>query len=506
MSDDFKKSDVEPRPFSVKVGQNVPKVKKPKMPKYTESVKVVSSEIMKSNYGPKGAGLYDPTKNIERKANNTGDVAGNGPNHNVKAYSSKAGQLSAKQQAAAMHTKSQQKKLSGKGKLLSREEIENIRSTITPINEIKKDEMLEVAPDGKQEIVEGNEPLKKDPKSRWNMLKKALSHDKAFMSMEDELADEEPAQPPQGEEQQQPSEGEEQAQPEGAEEQPQEGEEQPQDDQGQLEAVSDGGEEAPEGGAEQEPQPEGEEQPEEASPEEEPQPEGEEQPQPEEGEENPEEGNGDVSPDQQELIDALKEEGHSDQEIAYIVHGHHAPEVDPSKQAKAQATQAMSGVEMDSATQMAEIERQHALASMEHERSHKQRMSDLEYGDAEKQKGATDMEQSHKQRMLDLEYEKAKRDSSVNESEGEGETKKQLQQLEVEKKKLELKLREQEMKLELEFKQKEHELKLKMMEQQFKEQAKQKSEVSGIKHQQKLVEAKKPPAKKPLRKSEEDDE
>lgn len=65
----------------------------------------------KSNYGPKGAGLYDQTANARRKANNIGDVAGAGPNTNVKAYSSKPGQLSAKQQATAESRKT--KKLSG---------------------------------------------------------------------------------------------------------------------------------------------------------------------------------------------------------------------------------------------------------------------------------------------------------------------------------------------------------------------------------------------------------
>lgn len=71
----------------------------------------VGNSFQKSNYGPKKAGLYDPAANAKRKAGNIGDVAGEGPNVNVKAYSSKPGQLSAKQQAAVEARNA--KKLSG---------------------------------------------------------------------------------------------------------------------------------------------------------------------------------------------------------------------------------------------------------------------------------------------------------------------------------------------------------------------------------------------------------
>ena len=57
-------------------------------------------EIEKSGYGPKKGGQYSVADNVRRKANNTGDVVGAGPNVNVKSYSSKPGQLSAKQSAA----------------------------------------------------------------------------------------------------------------------------------------------------------------------------------------------------------------------------------------------------------------------------------------------------------------------------------------------------------------------------------------------------------------------
>lgn len=55
-------------------------------------------EMEKSGYGPKGAGLYNPNDNARRKANNVGDSVGEGPNVNVKSYSTKPGQLSTKDQ------------------------------------------------------------------------------------------------------------------------------------------------------------------------------------------------------------------------------------------------------------------------------------------------------------------------------------------------------------------------------------------------------------------------
>ena len=55
--------------------------------------------IEKSGYGPKGAGQYSAADNAKRKANNIGDSTGVGPNNNVKAYSTKPGQMSGKAQA-----------------------------------------------------------------------------------------------------------------------------------------------------------------------------------------------------------------------------------------------------------------------------------------------------------------------------------------------------------------------------------------------------------------------
>ena len=56
-------------------------------------------EMTKSGTGPKGWGLYSPNDNARRKMKNVGDKTGIGPNVNTKAYSSKPGQMSAKQSA-----------------------------------------------------------------------------------------------------------------------------------------------------------------------------------------------------------------------------------------------------------------------------------------------------------------------------------------------------------------------------------------------------------------------
>lgn len=453
------------------------------------------ANMKKSTYGPPGTAAgaqYQPEANQKRKAGNTGDVVPDvGTNKNVKSYGSKPGQLSAKQQAAAENSLKRRKALSSKVKTLSREEIAQLGNNPTTVI---KEEMLDMSPDGKREMVEGKEPLKKDPKARWNALKKALDHNKAFMNLDEAMGDDEEAQ----EGEQPPVEGQEGEMP------PEEAGQEVPPEEGQME----GGESPPEAVS--------------AGPEE-----GQEE-QPDQ--ENPEEGNGDMPVDPQELMEALADEGYSEQEIAYIVHGHHAPEIDESKAAKAEATRAMSNIDVTNAQKSAELDHSHNEQSLAAEREHKKRMQDLEFEQAQKKHSLLDqdaahkqrmadveheqaqrnnpaaLETAHKQRMLDLEYERAKKESEQsNGSEGDAEANRELKMLEVEKKKLELKLHQEELKLELEFKKREHELKLKMMEAQIKEQAKHKGEISGIKHEQKLKDAKSPP-KKPLKKSEEDND
>ena len=75
-----------------------------------------------SNYGPKKAGLYNAPDNERRKVSRTGDVMeGIGQNKAVRSYSTKPGQLSAKDSAAAEQKKVKQ--LSGPVKTYTPEEI-----------------------------------------------------------------------------------------------------------------------------------------------------------------------------------------------------------------------------------------------------------------------------------------------------------------------------------------------------------------------------------------------
>ena len=260
---------------------------------------------------------------------------------------------------------------------------------------IEKKDLIEVTTDGKREPVPGKEPLKKDPKNRWDTLKKALNHATAIMDVEEAMGD--------GDDAEQPAE-----QPEG---QPAE----------QPEAI------------------------------------------------------------EQRIIQALKDDGHSDAEIAYIVHGQHSPQTSETDAAKAKATTDMADLDVGHASRQADMEHAHAqrMNEIEHKRAsnevtdpavekdHRQRMLDAEYETTQQNTGHAKLELEHKKRMLDLEYQQAQSEAAkVDPSEAS-----KQRQLEFE---MDMKRKEKE--LDLEFKKKELQLKLKITE----ESAKQKAEHAGI--------------------------
>ncbi len=375
-------------------------------------------------------------------------------------------------------------------------------------------DIIDMAADGKFEHVEGKEPLKKDPKkkkkgqrgvmtARWNELKKALDNSKAILDLKAEQQEEpEEAQP-------------DQSAPEQEQAQPPQGE-QPDD------AQSAPAEEAPE---EQEPAQQSEA----------------DQKGDDEDEEPSDEEKG-------QLTESLKQHGYSDAEIAYIVHGHHSPEIDVAKDAKAKATNAMSGIE----TGAAEAEAKQKLSLIDQESKqklsqeqkmheteyeHKKRMADLEYKKSEMDMPDPEGEKKHKQRMQDLEYEMKR--SSMKDNGPEKEHAKRMSDLEFESKKsdmpnpkhkqrmedveyetakagmpnnefemehkkkmleLEYNFEKEAKKLELEFKKKEHQQKLKLAEDGMKQKAKE----GDAKHKVRLADAKKPKPKTPLKKHQED--
>lgn len=287
---------------------------------------------------------------------------------------------------------------------------------------MNKASMIEVAPDGKQEIVEGRESLKK-PKStkpaismdpvmdydkvgpkpktekqqkeyearvkafseRWNKLKKALSNS-AILDLHEEMhPDDEQAPPEQGGQVEQgPSEEDMQAM-----EQQEQGQQPPQDQT---------------------------------------------QPEEQQMQEQPQEQPEDHSKTEQELMDALKNEGYSDPEIAYIVHGIMAPQISEAESAKADATRAMGDIDVDSKRQNLDTDLSHKKRSMDLEHEHAKRMKDLEFEHAKMQSPEPELDKEHRRCLLDIE---------------------------LQERELDLERKRQEMALEMEFKRRELELKLK---------------------------------------------
>lgn len=427
------------------------------------------------------------------------------------------------------------------------------------LKEIEKKDLLEVTADGKQEIVEGKEALKKEPKAktpgplivppvnpkdpvlnpgkfppkapsekkqqdyankikaymkkgdeglekRWNDLKKGLNNLESIMDLaaasqpeEQQQVDPEMLQEQDNSQpQDQDSDSMQNPHTDEMDENTQPEMEEGGDDRDETAAdeQSDDGEELQENDPDYQPE-EGSEQGDEAVS--------------EEGEEP----NNDDS--EEKITQALKDEGYSESEIAYIVRGHHSPTYDESKEAKAHATYAMADVETDHAKKAGEVELQaNQEASkteleakkkqMELEHGHASRMKDLEYQHAQMQSPDPETEKGHKKRMLDLEYENAKSaspDGSDKEHQKrmmdieyqnalagspDPEIQKQMAQMDLEERKLQLEQRKAEMKMELEFKKKEHELKLKHAEQ-----------LAAKKLKEKLAE--KPAPKKKLKKS-----
>jgi hypothetical protein len=286
---------------------------------------------------------------------------------------------------------------------------------------IEKQEFTEITADGKQQIVQGKEPLKKDPndkaplpvltgpedkkkislKDKWKKLKKALDNSVSIMDLKEEAGFNDQEEQPQEE---QPQEEQQDIPPEMMQqlaEQSQQGEqpqEQPQIDSEVQE--SDPG--IPnEGDENTEPQQE-----EQVPPEMMQQPEGEE-PQNEE------------APSKEELEESLRTEGYSESEIQYIVHGRHSPPVDNGAQKRA--------IEEDLARQEGEHELGHKKKESELDLAHKQRMSDVEYESAKASQPDPQLDKEHKKRMLDLEYETVRQQKAM--------------ELEFKRKEMELKLK-----------------------------------------------------------------
>lgn len=245
--------------------------------------------------------------------------------------------------------------------------------------------IIEVTPDGHQTILPGKEPLKKEPKDKkkkklidiWNNLKKALNNEESIIDLAQALKLDEEEQQPSEEMPEEANSEQDGAQDEMA------GEEQPVDMDSMLQDDS----EQPPGDV-----PEAEEAMVDEGQEEEP---------------------FDQEAEEQKMMETLKQNGLSDAEISYIIHGHHSPEIDETKKAKADATRAMSDIEVDAAKKQADLELEHAKAHGEHDLNHKKRMADHEYETAKNSVPDVSLDREHKKRILDLEYESMKQEKAM---------------------------------------------------------------------------------------------
>ena len=180
----------------------------------------------------------------------------------------------------------------------------------------------------------------------------------------------------------------------------------------------------------------------------------------------------DEGADEETLEDLMQQLGYSQQEIAHVVNGHHFPDVDEVKQQKAMSEQVKREGELSLRQMEAEIKQMEAALKNGHaekmnqydadhkkslldlERSHAERMKDLEYATAMRDHEVSD-ESDHKQRMRDVEYNKAAKDIPGDRFD-DTEHQKRMMDLEYEKAK-------REMELDLEIKKQQAELKMKQM-------------------------------------------
>lgn len=195
--------------------------------------------------------------------------------------------------------------------------------------------------------------------------------------------------------------------------------------------------------------------------------------------EDPEQIQEELSPEEieQKLIEALQEEGMSDDEIAHVIHGHGVPIVDPVDQSKIDLNSQKA--EQGQANHDHDLSHKKRMSDMEAD--HKQRLQDAEYENKKKAYDLTDLENNHKRRMLELEYEQAKEDSQINDMDRIH--KKRMLDLEYE-------YEQKQKELELEMKRKEMDIKMKQKADQAKDRHAQQKEVSAVRHEQRMKDVK----------------
>lgn len=176
---------------------------------------------------------------------------------------------------------------------------------------------------------------------------------------------------------------------------------------------------------------------------------------------------------EEQVIEMLRELGHSDTEIAHIIHGHHFPDIDElndekvkSEKAKRHGDLSLQELEMKirqnehalksgHSDKLNVLDAEHKKQMLELEVEHAKKMKELEYEKARRQAEAED-ETDHKRKLREVEYEKAKKDIPGDRFD-DTEHKKRMMDLEYERAR-------KEMILDLEIKKQQAQLKMKQME------------------------------------------
>lgn len=216
--------------------------------------------------------------------------------------------------------------------------------------------------------------------------------------------------------------------------------------------------------------------------------------------------------DEESAEELLSQLGYSDVEIAHIIHGHHFPDVDELKAAKADTERAKKEGELSlqqlemqikqgehslksgHAEKLNSLDAEHKKQMLALEVEHTKKMKELEYEKARRAAEAED-ETEHKKRLRDVEYEKAKKDIPGDRFD-DTEHQKRMMDIEYERAKRELEL-------DLEIKKRQAELKMKQMEEdakakaaERKEDVKFKAEDRKVEREQQKIETKQAPKKK----------
>lgn len=205
------------------------------------------------------------------------------------------------------------------------------------------------------------------------------------------------------------------------------------------------------------------------------------------------------------MIDALREHGYTDSEIAHIVHGHTPPQNDPVDSAKVNAINGKS----NSDSQSAQLENDIKSRLMDIEHKHKQSLNDVELDDFKNQKEVTKMKNDHAKKMMELEYEHTKKKKELELQGHDNPYDKESAKIELDHKKRMLDLEyeiEKQIKM-LEIEQRKHEMEMKLRQAKDNHKAKQETnkEKAKMKEEEPEEKEEKEVEEKPIKKSEEED-